>query len=90
MSIKVRISPILRRLDNIPDPLEIRGRSAAECLHDLEVQFPNVRRWLRVEGGALRPQVLFFVNGKRVYSDELASPLEDGDELTITAAIGGG
>ncbi len=90
MSIKVRISPILRRRDTIPDPLEITGHSTAECLHNLEVQFPSVRRWLRDEEGGMRSQILLFVNGKRVYSDGLANPLDDGDVITITPAIFGG
>ena len=66
------------------------GHSAAECLHNLEVQFPDIRQWLYDKQGNLLPQVQFYVNGERVYADELANPLKDGDEVLILLAIGGG
>ena len=53
-------------------------------------QFPKIRKWLYDKQGALRPQVWFFVNGERIYADELTRQLNDGDELFILLAISGG
>jgi molybdopterin converting factor small subunit len=36
------------------------------------------------------PQIQLFVNGQRVYADELTKRLKSGDELLILLAICGG
>ena len=90
MSVKVRIPSILRKYANRQELLDVAGYSPIECLHDLVLRFPSMRRWLYDKQGELRPQVWFFVNGERIYADELTNPLSDGDELFIFLAIGGG
>jgi molybdopterin converting factor small subunit len=90
MSVKVRISSLLRKYANGQELLEVTGYSPVECLHNLVVQFPNIRRWVYDKQGELRPQVWFFTNGERISADELTNPLKDGDELFIILAIGGG
>jgi molybdopterin converting factor small subunit len=49
-----------------------------------------MRQWLYDKQGELRPQVQFFVNGQKIDADGLTNPLNDGDELFIFLAIGGG
>ena len=90
MSVKVKIAPILRKSTNGQELVEVTGHSPMECLHALEVQFPNIKRWLYDKEGKLQPQVLLFVNGERIHTGELKKPLNDGDELSILVAIGGG
>lgn len=69
---------------------EVRGQSAIECLHNLEVRLPSTRQWLYDKQGDLLPQVQFYVNGEGAYADELTKALEDGNELLVLLAIGGG
>ena len=90
MSVKVRISSLLRKYANGQELLEVTGYSPVECLHNLVVQFPDIRRWVYDKQGELRPQVWFFTNGERISADELTNPLKDGDELFIFLALGGG
>lgn len=90
MSVKVRVSSLLRKFTNGQEVVEVAGHSATECLHNLEVQFPGIRQWLYDKQGNLLPQVQFYVNGERILVDELTNPLEDNDELLILLAIGGG
>ncbi len=90
MSVKVRIPSILRKYANRQELLDVTGQSPIECVHDLQVQFPSLRRWLYDKQGELRPQVQFFVNGQKIDADGLTNPLNDGDELFIFLAIGGG
>jgi len=61
-----------------------------ECLQALQSRFPKIRQWLFDKQGSLRPQVQLFVNGQKIYADELNKPLKDEDELLILFAIGGG
>jgi molybdopterin converting factor small subunit len=90
MGVKVRVSSLLRKFTNWQEVVEVAGHSATECLHNLEVQFPDIRQWLYDKQGNLLPQVQFYVNGERILVDELANPLEDDDDLLILLAIGGG
>jgi len=90
MSVKVRISSLLCKYANGQELLEVTGYSPVECLHNLVVQFPDIRRWVYDKQGELRPQVWFFTNGERISADELTNRLKDGDELFILLALGGG
>jgi len=90
MSVKLRIPPLLRKYTNRQELFDVTGYSPIECLDNLVLQFPGLRRWLYDKQGELRPQVWFFVNGERIYADEFTNPLKDGDELFVFLAIGGG
>ena len=90
MSVKVKIAPLLRKYTNRQELFEVMGNSPMDCTNKLVAQFPDIRRWLYDEQGRLRPQVWFFVNGERIYAEDYARPLNDGDELNIFLAIGGG
>ena len=39
MSVKVRVSSLLRKFTDGREVVEVTGHSAAKCLHNLEVQF---------------------------------------------------
>ena len=90
MSVNLRVSALLRKFTNWQEVVEVRGANPIECLHDLEAQFPAIRDWLYNKQGELLPQIQFYVNGERIYSDELTNPVKDGDEVFILLAIGGG
>lgn len=90
MGVKIKIAPILRKSTNGQELVEVKGRSPIDCLRDLGTKFPKIRRWLYNKDGKLRPQVMLFVNGERIHTGELTKPLNDGDELSILVAIGGG
>ena len=90
MAARIRISAIMRKSTNGRELVEVAGRTASEALHNLEVEFPKIRRWLYNKQGALRPQVQFYLNKERLRADELTKPLNDGDELFILLAFGGG
>jgi len=90
MTVKVRVSSLLRKHTNWQESVEVEGNTPLECLHALEKQFPSIKRLLYDKEGKLRPQFWFFVNGQKVNASELTSPLRDGDELMILLAISGG
>ena len=90
MSVKVKIPSLLRQLTNGQEVVEVTAYSVIECLDNLVVQFPGIRRWLYNKQGQLFPFVYVFVNGETVSTDELTNPLKDGDELLLLIAIGGG
>jgi len=90
MTVKVKVSSLLRKHTNWQEFVEVEGNTPLESLHALEKQFPAVKRLLYDKQGKLRPQFWFFVNGQKINASELTNPLRDGDELMILLAISGG
>ncbi len=90
MGVNVRISSLLRKFTDGQELVEVPSNSPLECLHSVIEQFPKIKKWLYDNQGELRPQVWFFVNKERIYADDLNKPLNDGDELLILLAAGGG
>ena len=90
MAVKMKVSSMLRKYTNWQECVEVTGNNPLECLHDLEAQFPAIRRLLYDKQGELRPQFWFFVNRQKIQHDELNHPLKDGDEILILLAISGG
>jgi molybdopterin converting factor small subunit len=70
--------------------MEVAADSPMECLSRLEADFPRLRDWMYDKNGQFSPLVQLFVNGERVYPDEWDRDLQDGDELFLMLAIGGG
>lgn len=90
MIVKVRLSGLLSKFADWQEIVEAEGANTIECLRNLAVQYPRLKKWVYDKRGELRPQVWFFVNGERIYASELANPLKDGDELRIILAVAGG
>ena len=90
MSVNVKLSAVLRKATNWQETVEVAGDTPLECLRNLEAQFPSIRQWIYDKGGKILPQIQLFVNGERIYTDELTKQLKNGDELLVLLAIAGG
>lgn len=81
----------LRRLTAGQARVVANGRTVEEALASLERQFPGLREQLREPTGEVRGFINVFVNGTEIR--ELAgpaTPLSDGDEISIVPAMAGG
>jgi hypothetical protein len=93
MKVKIKMSSLLRQLSQLPkepDTTYVSAPNPIECLQNMADRFPSLKKWVYDNQGRVTPQVQFFVNGEKLLADEFASPLNDGDELFIVLAIGGG
>ena len=90
MSIKVNIHQTLRHLTNGQGTAEVNGSTVGECLNELVHQFPGMETRLFDKKGKLLNYVDIYVNTESSYPEELAKPVKDGDELSITLMIAGG
>lgn len=64
------------------------GRSVAELLADLNVQFPGIRFRMIDEQDRIRQHIRFFVNREQVH--DLSQSVVDSDEVQIICALSGG
>ncbi|MBE0480486.1 MAG: MoaD/ThiS family protein [Dehalococcoidia bacterium] len=90
MAVRVRLSFQLQEFTGGREYVESSGTTPVECLRDLELRFPGIKRWLYDKWGDIRPQFQFFVNGVRIFAGEMNQPLKNDDELYILVAVGGG
>lgn len=91
MSVKVLIPTPLQKLTNNQATIECDGGTITELLEALEKSCPGLKERLCDEKGELRRFVNFYVNSEDIrFLDGAATPLKDGDEVSIVPAIAGG
>jgi len=90
MSVKVNINPALYQYTNNQGMVEVNGDTVGQCLNHLVKQFPGIEKGLFDKKGKLLNYIDIYVNGKSAYPEELAKPVNDGDELHIVFTIAGG
>jgi len=90
MAIEVRIPTILRSYTGGEKIAEGKGETLDELFSDLDVRHGGLRERL-VDGDALRRFVNVYLNDEDVrFLGGLATPVADGDVVTILPAVAGG
>ena len=91
MAITVRIPQPLRGLTGDKPTVPGSGATLEACIADLEATYPGIRERVMDDAGQLRRFVNIYINGDDVrFMAGLASPLKDGDEVSIVPAVAGG
>ncbi len=90
MAINVRIPTPLRSLTQGKEEVSATGGSVGDVIVNLESQFPGIKDRLLDDKG-VRRFINLYLNEEDVrFLDKLATPVKDGDTLTIVPAIAGG
>jgi molybdopterin synthase sulfur carrier subunit len=91
MSVRVLIPTPLQRLTHNQAEVAVEGTDVREMISNLEAKFPGVKARLCDENGALRRFVNIYINEEDIrFLKGEATPLKDGDEVSIVPAIAGG
>jgi MoaD family protein len=91
MSVVVKIPTQLRAAAGGEAEAEVDGATVQEVLEGLYERHAELRDRLSDEDGSLRRFVNVYVAGEDIrFLDGLATPVEDGSELTILPAVAGG
>ena len=91
MAIQVRIPTILRQYTDGQKTVEAGGGSLGELVDDLEKNHPGIKGRLVTDEGSLHRFVNVYVNDEDVrFTGSLATPVKDGDAVTILPAVAGG
>ncbi len=90
MSIKIAIPSYLQPFTNNLEVVEVKGSTVGGCLNHLVKQFPGIKKMLFAKNGKLLGYAGIYVNGEDTYPEDLAKPVQDGDELDILYIIAGG
>jgi molybdopterin synthase sulfur carrier subunit len=91
MAIEVRIPTILRSHTGGEKSVPGNGATLAGLLEDLDGRYPGLRGRLVAADGGLNRFVNVYLNDEDVrFLGGLATPLSDGDAVTILPAVAGG
>jgi molybdopterin synthase sulfur carrier subunit len=91
MAKKVRIPTPLRKLTNNEELVEINAATIGDAINELQSRYPGISERLVDEKGEVRRFVNVYVNEEDIrFLQNRATPLKDGDEISIIPAIAGG
>jgi len=86
MAARVYLPAQLGRLYQLKPPLEVNGSRVRDLIEELDRRYPGLKDRL-LEGRALRPYILVFVNQEPAGLD---SPVPPDAEVRFVAAVAGG
>ena len=91
MSVEVYIPTPFRRATNNKDRVSIDAHDVRTLLDELELHYGGLRGLVRDEQGEVHAHVNIYVNSEGIEALQgLATPLKDGDEVSIIPALAGG
>jgi molybdopterin synthase sulfur carrier subunit len=91
MSITVRIPTPLQKLTQNQAEVKANGTNIRELIEDLEKNFPGIKERIYDETGEIRRFINIYVNEEDMrFLQQDATPLKDGDEVSMIPAIAGG
>ncbi|UCD09356.1 MAG: MoaD/ThiS family protein [Dehalococcoidales bacterium] len=94
MSVKINIPSYFQYFTSNNNVVEVTEDTVIGCLKELAEKYPDIQKLIFDSKGTLLNQslnhVTVFINGVAVHPDELASRVNDGDEMDLTYVILGG
>lgn len=91
MTLAVRIPTQLRSLTGNAAEVTVEGSTVGEALKALEAAYPGIGERIFDEGGRLRRFVNVFLADEDVrFLDGLATPVSEGQTISIVPAVAGG
>jgi len=91
VKITVRLAGSLTGLTGGKSVLECAAAGVAGCIDELEARYPGIKAGLCDDEGKLKGVFNIYVNGENVrYLQGAATPLKEGDEVSVVPSIAGG
>jgi MoaD family protein len=88
---KIHIPTPLRQYVGKQASVDVQGTTVGEAMNALVAQHPDLKKHLYTEEGKLRAFVNLYVNDEDIrYLQKEATPLKDGDSISIVPSIAGG
>jgi molybdopterin converting factor small subunit len=91
MSIKIKIPEYLQDKTSGEPIIDVTGNTLRECLEALVQCYPALKGEIVDGQGMLLLKWLIFINGKLAHaSDELSTPVTEGDVIVLVPMVAGG
>ncbi len=90
MSIEVRVTSVLQIVLGAKS-VQSDGGTVGELLEDVNARFPGFKAQITSPEGSLHRFVNIYINDEDIrYLESLATPVKEGDVLSILPALAGG
>ena len=90
MPTNIRIPTPLRKLTGDLELVQAEGSTVGELLQSLDGTYPGLKERICDETGNVRRFVNVYLNDEDIrFLEERATPVKDGDEISIVPAIAG-
>ena len=91
MPTTIRIPTPLRKLTGDLELVQAEGSTVGDILQSLDTNYPGLKERICDESGNVRRFVNVYLNDEDIrFLEERATPVKDGDEISIVPAIAGG
>jgi sulfur-carrier protein len=91
MSVTFSLPTVLARLADGQSTIHAAGTTLGEVVAGIADRFPRLAPRLRDDSGGPYPFVTFYLNDEDIrFRQGFATPVREGDEITVVAAIAGG
>ena len=91
MAVTVKLPTQLREAAGNQTEAQVDGATVGEALASLYAQHGELRERIAGDDGELRRFINVYLRGEDIrFLDGLATPVADGDEVTILPAVAGG
>jgi molybdopterin synthase sulfur carrier subunit len=91
MAVIFSLPTVLARLADGQATLKATGETLGDVVAEIAGRYPRLAPRLRDETGGPYPFVTYYLNDEDIrFRNGFATPVAEGDEITIVAAIAGG
>jgi hypothetical protein len=90
MSIRIRLSELLREYTLSQGIVEVNGDTILDCIKDLIRQYPGAGKWLFDSEGRLLVLITINQENFKITRERLNDKVKDGDEIFLYMSLGGG
>ena len=90
MSVEVRVTSVLQKVLGAKS-VQAEGATIGEVLEGVNERFPGFREQITMEDGSLHRFVNIYINDEDIrFMQQLNTPVESGDVVSILPALAGG
>ena len=91
MPVTFSLPTVLAKLADGHQTIKATGATLGDAVTDIAGRFPRLAPRLRDESGGPYPFVTYYLNDEDIrFRAGFATPVREGDEITVVAAIAGG
>ena len=91
MAVTFSLPTVLARLADGHSTIEAAGPTLGDVVAEIAGRFPRLAPRLRDASGGPYPFVTYYLNDEDIrFRNGFATPVSEGDEITVVAAIAGG
>ena len=90
MGVTINLHRVFQKYCGNIDKIEVKGATVHECLRQLILMYPDVKKAIFVDEDKIHPLIEVYVNSSSAYPDALKKEVHDGDKIHIIHTLAGG